>query len=399
MRLGSPACSTVPVFCMESQSLLLALVPVILAGVFIHSVNASIQQNKEGPRWWLAGTATHGIGLGLISLRPILPDVLGIVVGDILAAGGFLILLEGVARFSGRSIPRWLFASLAAVSLIGFPVFTWVVDNAAVRFAVFAVAVILPNLLMLPYLDRIGRRDGQAGVRLLRYTIYYFIISLAGICIGVLLLDPGMPSILAPNMLVGLGFLSLLVFETTLVFGFVLLSSGQTASVLRQAALTDHLTGRPNRRAFERRVHDAFEDGAAAQDCAALAVFDIDHFKRVNDTHGHDVGDAVLRHVADVMSRNLRKSDFVARQGGEEFVALLHDSDGEGFSRIADRIRSAVEATPLLLDGKAIGVTVSVGLARLPEEEACFSALFAAADAALYQAKESGRNRVVLAAA
>ena len=306
MRLGSPACSTVPVFCMESQSLLLALVPVILAGVFIHSVNASIQQNKEGPRWWLAGTATHGIGLGLISLRPVLPDVLGIVVGDILAAGGFLILLEGVARFSGRSIPRWLFASLAAVSLIGFPVFTWVVDNAAVRFAVFAVAVILPNLLMLPYLDRIGRRDGQAGVRLLRYTIYYFIISLAGICIGVLLLDPGMPSILAPNMLVGLGFLSLLVFETTLVFGFVLLSSGQTASVLRQAALTDHLTGLPNRRAFERRVHDAFEDGAAAQDCAALAVFDIDHFKRVNDTHGHDVGDAVLRHVKSSPARAAR---------------------------------------------------------------------------------------------
>ncbi|WP_203291784.1 GGDEF domain-containing protein [Maricaulis parjimensis] len=388
---------------MNPQSLIMALLPVILAGVFVHGVNTLMHKSRPGPAWWLAGTAVHGLGQALICFRAGLPDALGVVLGDILSAGGFLIMLEGVARFSGRSLPRWVSGSIAAALVLGFPVFTWVTDNAAVRLAIFAAAVILSNLLMLPYLDVIGRRDGQTGVRLLRWTIYYFIFSLAAISIGVMLFEPGMPSILAPSQLVAVGLLSLFGVETTLIFGFVLLSSGQSVADLRSAAMTDHLTGLPNRRAFEHRVNEAFRTSNAAEFGAALAVFDIDHFKRVNDQHGHDVGDAVLRHVADTLSRCLRKSDYVARLGGEEFVAVLHDVDAEGFRLVADRVRAAVEASPLEIDGQSIRVTISVGLAPLStrdaQEDASFSALFAIADAALYRAKHGGRNQVVLAAA
>lgn len=384
---------------MDSQTLILALLPVILAGMFIHLVNMAIHRNKEAPGFWLVGTAVHGLGQAMICFRENLPDILGIVVGDILSAGGFLILLEGVARFSGQRLPRWIAGAIATLILVGFPFFTWVVDHAAVRFGVFATAVIGSNLLMLPYLSIIGRRDGQASVRLLRYTIYYFAFSLSAISIGVMIFDPAMPGILEPSQFVSFGLLSMIGVETTLIFGCALLSSGQTASVLRQAALTDHLTGLPNRRAFERQVNSGVQHGEIAEDTAALAVFDIDHFKQVNDTYGHDVGDAVLRHVAQTLTQALRKSDFVARLGGEEFVAVLHDMNGEGFNRIADRVRKAVEENPFELNGRQIRVTVSAGLAPLPDRHPCFTRLFAAADKALYQAKGEGRNRVVMAAA
>lgn len=384
---------------MDSKTLILAIVPVILAGVFIHAVNAAIQQNKDGPRWWLAATATHGIGLGLISLRGVVPDVLGIVLGDMMAAGGFIIMLEGVARFAGRRVPRWQLGALAAVVVLGFPAFTWGVDSAALRFAVFGVAVIVPNLLMLSYLSVIGRRDGNLGVRLLRYTIYYFVGSLAVISVGVLLFDPDMPSVLAPNQMVALGILSLMVVETNLVFGFVLLSAGHSASVLRKAALTDHLTGLPNRRAFEALVHRALGGEAEADRKSALAVFDVDHFKHVNDTHGHDVGDAVLQHVAQVLSRAIRDTDHVARLGGEEFVALIHASSPASASDIAERARQAVEDTPYVLNGKPIPVTISAGLVEVKGDEPSLTRLFKQADTALYEAKDAGRNRVILAAA
>lgn len=384
---------------MDSKTLILAIVPVILAGVFIHAVNAAIQQNKDGPRWWLAATATHGIGLGLISLRGVVPDVLGIVLGDMMAAGGFIIMLEGVARFAGRRVPRWQLGALAAVVVLGFPAFTWGVDSAALRFAVFGVAVIVPNLLMLSYLSVIGRRDGNLGVRLLRYTIYYFVGSLAVISVGVLLFDPDMPSVLAPNQMVALGILSLMVVETNLVFGFVLLSAGHSASVLRKAALTDHLTGLPNRRAFEALVHRALGAEAEADRKSALAVFDVDHFKHVNDTHGHDVGDAVLQHVAQVLSRAIRDTDHVARLGGEEFVALIHASSPASASDIAERARQAVEDTPYVLNGKPIPVTISAGLVEVKGDEPSLTRLFKQADTALYEAKDAGRNRVILAAA
>ena len=388
---------------MNPQSLILALLPVILAGVFVHAVNTLMHKSRPGPAWWLAGTAVHGIGQALICFRAELPDVLGIVVGDILSAGGFLIMLEGLARFSGRPLSRWVSGGIAALILIGFPVFTWGADIAAVRLAIFAAAVMMSNLLMLPYLDAIGRRDGQMGVRLLRYTIYYFIFSLAVTSIGVMLFDPNMPSILAPSQFVSFGMLSLFGVETTLIFGFVLLSSGQSVANLRGAAMADHLTGLPKRRAVEHRVNAEFANSDEAGIGAALAVFDIDHFKGVNDVHGHDVGDEVLKHVAATLSKSLRKSDFVARLGGEEFVALLHDTDAEGFRLVADRVRAAVEASPLERDGQLIKVTISAGLAPLPTrdatESACFKRLFALADAALYRAKDSGRNQVVLAAA
>jgi len=161
---------------------------------------------------------------------------------------------------------------------------------------------------------------------------------------------------------------------------------------LSAAASTDSLTGLPNRRAFTARVAERL--GESGQDC--IAVFDLDHFKRINDTYGHDVGDAVLREFARLARRALRRRDMLARLGGEEFVALFPDSTVEQVMHVCERMRVALSTLPIEADGHRVTVTVSGGVARIGEGG--LDAALKVADAALYRAKRGGRDRLALAA-
>jgi diguanylate cyclase (GGDEF)-like protein len=122
------------------------------------------------------------------------------------------------------------------------------------------------------------------------------------------------------------------------------------------------------------------------------------HFKRVNDTHGHQVGDGVLIHVVSVVQGCLRKSDLLARYGGEEFCLLLPDAGAEAAVSLAERIRVALESAPYRSGGVPVGVTASVGVASLGPADEAMGSLVKRADAALYAAKREGRNRVVAGA-
>jgi diguanylate cyclase (GGDEF)-like protein len=128
----------------------------------------------------------------------------------------------------------------------------------------------------------------------------------------------------------------------------------------------------------------------------AVVLFDIDHFKRVNDTHGHPAGDRVLCHVAESISRWLRSEDLLARYGGEEFVALLRGADVRAAYQMAERMRVLISERPALVEGKSIPVTISAGCAALGcTNERVPEALLAVSDRRLYAAKRAGRNRVV----
>ena len=165
-----------------------------------------------------------------------------------------------------------------------------------------------------------------------------------------------------------------------------------------EASVRDGLTGMLNRRYFEERI--AGEFGYAARHGSALCVMliDVDHFKHVNDTFGHQVGDAVLSEVAVQLRAAVRAEDVAARYGGEEFAVLARGIDVIAARKFAERLRAQVERASILLKQERIGVTISIGLAhnhagaaRNPEQ------LLAAADQALYAAKAGGRNRVELA--
>ena len=172
---------------------------------------------------------------------------------------------------------------------------------------------------------------------------------------------------------------------------------------LRQASIHDVLTGLYNRRFFDessqrellRAVRKQSKGGYAG---LALMMIDIDHFKRFNDQHGHEVGDQVLREVAQVLQSQTRGSDVAARYGGEEFTIMLADISDQLALERAQRVRQEVEKLVLRAAGKEIGsITISIGMAQFPAHGTTLDALLLAADKALYEAKSAGRNRVLLA--
>lgn len=162
---------------------------------------------------------------------------------------------------------------------------------------------------------------------------------------------------------------------------------------LEDLGLTDHLTGLPNRRSIEQEMPRY--SSLAHREGAHLALFmlDVDFFKKINDTYGHDVGDLALKHLASVIKKELRPHDLFARFGGEEFILLaLIYNDATAFE-LAERLRTTVASYPLLSDGAEISITISIGLAMKLSEES-LDVVIKHADSALYSAKRSGRNRV-----
>ena len=163
-------------------------------------------------------------------------------------------------------------------------------------------------------------------------------------------------------------------------------------------AVRDPLTGLHNRRFCEARLAKAIDQARAGRRHLSIAVADIDHFKRINDSRGHAAGDEVLRQFASRLQDALRGSDLACRIGGEEFVVLMPDTDGEDALRVAERVRERMAAAPFALPGGDIAVTVSAGLAIYADGDDAAS-LLSRADRSLYEAKRTGRNRVLALAA
>jgi two-component system cell cycle response regulator len=162
-----------------------------------------------------------------------------------------------------------------------------------------------------------------------------------------------------------------------------------------ESALRDGLTKAFNKKYFTDRLESEYMFSIRHNAALTLVMFDIDHFKKINDTHGHQAGDAVLTDLSALMLMSLRTEDVFSRYGGEEFAVICRGSDMTQAQVIGERLRRATEGRQFAYDGKIIAVTISVGLASLPDaaiKDA--SGLVAAADAALYRSKQAGRNRV-----
>ena len=171
---------------------------------------------------------------------------------------------------------------------------------------------------------------------------------------------------------------------------------------LKHIGLTDALTGVHNRRYFEQRLREEVDRALRKGQPLSCLILDVDHFKRVNDLHGHLIGDVVLREVAEQVKDQLRLSDAMARYGGEEFAVLLVQTDKPTALAIAERIRTAVASQPVHFpDRKELRVSISIGVSTLQEAlrgadiDVKARELVSSADNALYEAKRSGRNRVI----
>jgi two-component system cell cycle response regulator len=160
----------------------------------------------------------------------------------------------------------------------------------------------------------------------------------------------------------------------------------------------DPLTGCFNKRYLMEALEAEFKRAKALHSDLSLLFFDIDHFKKVNDTYGHDAGDFILKEFSTLIKAGfLRPKDVLARYGGEEFIILMGGTSGKHAMDLAEKVRAAIETHPFIYEGTRIPITTSLGVAELATGVESTQTLLKAADKALYSAKQSGRNRVVFA--
>jgi diguanylate cyclase (GGDEF)-like protein len=177
----------------------------------------------------------------------------------------------------------------------------------------------------------------------------------------------------------------------------VSIENAKMYKLMEEMATTDGLTGLTNHRTFQERTSMMLDRSERLGKKCSLILCDIDHFKSINDTHGHPVGDVVLKRVAKVLAQCVRKIDLVARYGGEEFAIVLEETDARGARELAERIRLEVERQQFTSEQGNFQVTLSMGIAAYPDDAREKHVLIEAADQALYAAKRGGRNRCVAA--
>lgn len=186
-------------------------------------------------------------------------------------------------------------------------------------------------------------------------------------------------------------FLSIIANQAT-----VIIENAMLYEKTQWQALSDGLTEIANHRFFQETLNNFIENCQSKNEPFSLLIIDIDFFKKINDTYGHQYGDRVLKKIAQLLKTNVREEDFVARYGGEEFAVILKKCDEKDAYKAGEKIRKRVEKNKWLMDNKKINITISIGIACFPNQANSKDALIKAADSALYKAKEEGRNKTVV---
>jgi diguanylate cyclase (GGDEF)-like protein len=362
----------------------LSLVAICLSGLLgLFLLLAWLQQrNVLALAWWgmayLIGAASIALSASHLPIYPPqLPQALAFV-----ACG---VIWNGVRLFHGRKL-----LPLGAVA----GAVVWLI---ACQYTVLASAsddrVRLGVLIVAAYTFCIARELWRERRKSLYSRTASFVVpSLhASVLLLPLLLQAFWPSAFAEGW-VAVFTLETIIYAVGTAFIVLLLVKDHHVHIYRSAAFTDHLTGLLNRRAFLDGALSLCAGQARRGEPVTLLMFDLDHFKSINDRFGHAVGDEALRIFAQVMRTSLRATDIVGRLGGEEFAAIV-PGDMEIAAKIAERVRSGFEAAGSLVGVHAVRGTVSIGAAAAHAPAPDLDALMARADAALYRAKGEGRNR------
>lgn len=301
----------------------------------------------------------------------------------------------GAMRFFGRPAPFWRPLLAVAVAYSAAQVLVqWSLGPVA-RYAMLSG---MSALLFLAMVITVVH-----GVRTFAKDLYaemvFFAVLISGICVlnalkFMKLVDGGLDALQMDRDFQLVFYIYMSSLATVLPPAIIWLVLRRLTDALRNLAARDPLTQLLNRRGLSEALQMYFNSRKAVP--AYLLLVDIDHFKRINDTHGHQIGDAVLRHVAEVLRGAVRRGDLAGRIGGEEFLIVCLDSDIQGVRLLAERLRSAVEMQAVQTAGGAhpLHCTVTMGVSNPFADAHAFEGAMQEADAALYRGKAAGRNRI-----
>lgn len=351
------------------------------------------QPRLRALRWWSGAIIAAGAGFLLLSLRDSIPDFLSVVVANDLMLLALCLFLEGVVVF--RGLPRgyvWrISAPLIAILTLLLLYFTYAEASVAARI----IAVSLTNAVPVALAAWLLIRDIPRPMRFSHYFTAAGFIQFAVVSVGRIahtLISPPADLMTAGPMQAAT-FLSIFFLLVVSSFGCVWMVSAYLAEELEQQARTDPLTGVLNRLALDETLARELSRARRGKHALSLLMFDLDHFKALNDRLGHQAGDMALRSVAAATQQQLRATDLLARFGGEEFVVVLPDTDKAHAIETAQRLRKRVGA--LGIDrGDGASLTASYGVSTFPEDGDDQDSLVGRADATMYAAKQAGRNCV-----
>jgi len=307
--------------------------------------------------------------------------------------GGHVGMLAGVRRHLHLA-PGWGWGAALVALVLAVHGLPFMHDGPLARMLPLVPAISAINLAAAWLLWRRGERDGRAaylpliGLQVLSALEQTLRLG------GMLVAERHRPGWLDVEFFRTSGALSMLAYLSLATMCCALIVTYQQTLALRRASLTDVLTGWFNRRALHDTAQREFRRSRRRRAAMYFLTFDIDHFKAVNDRYGHGTGDEAIRHVTALSARVLRGYDALFRIGGEEFAVLVTGETPDNVCRIAERLREAVAGTPLPVDGAAVAMTVSVGVAALDARDGKWEDVLQRADEALYHAKQHGRNRV-----
>ena len=346
------------------------------------------QENIAALKWW---GAAYLLGSAAVAIWTIYGDTLGPMTSLALTSIGFFAcgMVWNASRvFHGRKLlwPGLVLGPLVWIATM----MTLAPRDASIRLSMGAAIVAIYAALTASELWSERRRDMQRRWPTVTIPVLHGFVLMLPILIGVYMRP--YDANFSTSIWVTVFSVELVLYAICTVFVIFMLVSDRTVAAHKNAASTDPLTGLFNRRGFAEACSRVIEREAIAGRPVTVMIFDIDHFKSINDRFGHPAGDEILKLFAVVIASNLRLSDLSGRIGGEEFAALLPCSLEEGVI-VADRMRQVFENSNIVCEEGPVDTTVSIGVAGGPAGTE-LEVLLAAADTALYQAKRGGRNRV-----
>ncbi|WP_321328523.1 GGDEF domain-containing protein [uncultured Ilyobacter sp.] len=383
----------------------IALISHCISNIIVTLVIFSLwRQNKSrfnGISSWMFSFLLQAVGMPLIFMRGIIPDFFSIVLSNTLIVAGSVILYFGFGDFINEKILRWPYLTAVGVFFIFYTYFGVISPNLYMRLTLIYFYVAIINFQCVRILWK--NKDSNMAIN---YELTGGIIFFSGLFYLGSMFDNLYNHYDIDFFSKGLRFVTLIIvsqlikiivtFSIMIMVNRRLLLTLEDESVAKEnlmkeleyQARVDILTNIWNRRTLEKRLEEELMRAKKYRGKMSLILLDIDYFKKVNDTFGHPVGDSVLKKIVEILKDNLRKTDFIGRWGGEEFIVVCAETDEKTVWKVAEKLRKAVDNYDFKLD---IPLTISLGTATFDNIES-LDEILKRADINMYKAKRKGRN-------
>jgi len=371
------------------ETLLLVHVCVTLLTTALLAASACYTESPPEQRWWALGNVVICAGLALANIDS-LPPILNSILGYGVIGFGIGLVLRGVRVHVSQTLSWRAIGIIAGIALLLPAYFTLIVPSLQARLWVSGFYFAILNWICAATVARHGQWR-VTGIAVFGFGLLGLALLLRGVHV---LLHPD-PADNAGSLVMAVTMLVVPLAQICIAFGLTMMVSWRYAERLRHLSTLDGLTGALNRAGLEIQGKRVGLRALRGGRSLAVIMIDVDHFKVINDTYGHPVGDEVLRHLARLLKIELRPQDLMARFGGEEFVLVLDDVNLAAALKLAERLRGRIEAAMVQLDQLSVRCTASMGVVCSDEHDYDLIRLISAGDAAMYQAKRAGRNRVV----